>query len=98
MARLHLALNDGFTGDTVVVRLDGREIYRKGGVKTDLRISRADGAEADAPDGEATLEVEARGRTASVRVDAAARPHVGIDMTPDGEPRIRQQAEPFAYL
>lgn len=100
MAQLHIALNDGFAGDAVAIRLDGREVYNKAGVKTDLRISRADAVDADAAEGgaEIEVEVEVRGHAARTRVDPKVTPYVGVDLGPDGQPRFRQQAEPFAYL
>jgi hypothetical protein len=98
MTQLHIALNDGFAGDQVAVRVDGREVYRKAGVKTDLRISRADAVDTEAADGGADVEIEARGKVSRVRVDPKATPYLGVDLGPDGQPRFRQQAEPFAYL
>ena len=98
MTQLHIALNDGFAGDQVAVRVDGREVYRKAGVKTDLRISRADAVDTEAADGGADVEIEARGKVSRVRIDPKATPYLGVDLGPDGQPRFRQQAEPFAYL
>ena len=98
MAQLHIALHDGFSGDTVAVRVNGREVYHKDGVRTDLRISRADGFDVEAPEGPATVEVEARSVTASAEVDPARTPNVAIDLGEDGRPRFKTSSEPFAYL
>jgi hypothetical protein len=98
MATLHIALHDGFAGDTVAIGLDGREVYSKAGVRTDLRISRADSVDVEAPDGQATVEVRARGRTAAATVDPSRTPYVAVDLGPDGQPGIRATTEPFAYL
>jgi len=96
MSTLHVALQDGFAGDEVAIRVDGREVWRKAGVKTDIRISRADAAEVEAPSG-AAVEIEARGRTAAVRADPAT-PHLGVSLDREGRPQMRLSAEPFAYL
>jgi hypothetical protein len=98
MATLHVDLQDGFRGDPVVVRLSGREIYRNGALKTDLRISRADGLEAEAPDAGATIEVDVGGRTASANVDPARTPYLAVNVEADGRPAIKAATEPFAYL
>ena len=98
MTTLHIDLRDGFAGDPVSIRVDGREVYSKTGVKTDLRISRADGLDVEAPRPAATVEVETRGHSASASVDAELTPYLAVDLGPDGHPAIRASAEPFAYL
>ncbi len=45
MVLLHIAFQEGFTDDTVVVRVNGREVFRKGSVKTRLQIGYADSFE-----------------------------------------------------
>jgi hypothetical protein len=97
MAALHIALLDGFSGDAVKIRIDGREVYRKEGVKTDLRISRADGIDVDAGSG-ATVEVEARGLEAAASVDPARTPYLAVSLDDTGRPQLRPSTEPFAYL
>ncbi len=68
---VQLALTDGFEGDTVLVRLDGREVARQAGVKTSLLLGLAADLTIDIPDRVATIEVQLleRGITANVRVD-----------------------------
>jgi len=98
MSSLHIALQDGFAGDTVAIQLNGREIYRKDGVKTDLRISRADGIDVEAPDATATVEVQARSFSASASVDPARTPYLAVNLDAEGRPQLRTSTEPFAYL
>lgn len=98
MARLHIALNDGFAGDAVAILVDGREVYNKTGVKTDLRISRADQVDAEAPDAGATIEVRAGGRSATTQADPGATPYLAVDIGPSGQLEIRRSAEPFPML
>lgn len=98
MATLNITLGDGFADDTVAISLDGRQVYAKDHVKTDLRISRADGFETEAPERGATLEVRARGQSASAKVDAGREAYVAVDIDPQGKPEIRQSHEPFPYL
>lgn len=98
MATLHIALQDGFAGDPVAIRLDGREVYRKADVRTDLRISRADGVDVEVPAAGATIEVEARGRTTTAQVLPTRTPYLAVNLEADGRPDLRASAEPFAYL
>ena len=42
MALLHIAFQDGFTDDTVVVLINGGEVFRKEGVNTKLLLGYAD--------------------------------------------------------
>ena len=98
MSTLHIALHDGFAGDAVTIRLAGREVYRKDGVSTDLRISRADGVDAPAPEGATTVEVQARGQSGAADIDAGATPYLAVSLDADGRPRFRASHEPFAYL
>ncbi len=42
MYPLHIALHDGFQRRHVVIVVDGRTVFDRAGVTTDLRISRAD--------------------------------------------------------
>jgi hypothetical protein len=98
MATVHIALQDGFQSDSVAIRVDGREVYNKDGVTTDLRISRADGFDVEAPDAGATVEVRARGISVATAVDPRRAPYVAVDIGSDGRPRMRLSEEPFAYL
>ena len=98
MTKLHIALNDGFADDTVAIRLDGRPVYEKDHVKTDLRISHADGLEAEAPERGATIEVRVRGVSASAQLHPAERPYVAVNIDPQGKLEIRQSDEPFPML
>src|SRR5262245_66386233 len=57
MARLVVHLQDGFAGDTVVVRVNNREVFHKAGVRTKLPLGYADVFETQVPDGSATVEI-----------------------------------------
>ena len=39
---LHIVLREGFRGHTIVIVVDGREVYRRSGVTTDVQTSHAD--------------------------------------------------------
>jgi hypothetical protein len=66
---IHIALEDGFDGDTVAIRVDGVEAYRGEGVTTRTQISHAASAELEVPDGTARLEIDVPTRGAREIVD-----------------------------
>ena len=82
MSQLHLVLEDGFQDDTVVVRVEGRELIRWDGVTTRTQLSHAGDAEVEVPGGRVALEVEVptKGVSDRVEVDAAQTPVVGLSL------------------
>ena len=96
---MHIALHDGFAGTTVVVKVDGREVYRRAGVKTDLRISRADAfdVKAAAPFAEVEIAIEPGGPRAAIRLDLGATPYLAVDLK-EGALRLTPSREPFHYM
>ena len=96
---LHIALQDGFRQNGVTITVDGRTVYDKSGIATDLRISRAD-------------EVDVEGVAAKVRVgvvvspghvtatwdhDAQASPYLAISLE-GGQLRFTASQEAFRYM
>ncbi|HMZ56378.1 MAG TPA: hypothetical protein PLT48_16110 [Nitrospira sp.] len=59
---LCIRLRDGFFNDTVAVRVNGSEVYKKHGVTTDLSISFADAIEFTVEKNVIMLEVSVDGR------------------------------------
>lgn len=99
MTTLHVALADGFLDDAVTVRINGDTVYRKEGLRTDLRISRAGAVDLPVEgEGPARLSVEARGFSTDLDVDPRRTPHVTVDLTPEGRPVLRPSAEPTPML
>jgi len=96
---VHIALRDGFAGQTVTIAVDKREVYRRAEVRTDLRISRADAFDTDVvgPRAEIEVTVEPGGHRAATRVDVAATPYLAIDVK-DGTLRLSPSAERFVYM
>jgi hypothetical protein len=99
MHTLRVDLQEGFDGDTVAVRLNGRELFHKSGVRTRLQIGLAQLVETEIPEGDAIVEVTLEERRLEVKIPlkVAAATYVGISVTGDG--LIHQvSAEPFGYL
>jgi len=96
---LHFALHDGFTGQTVAISAEGREVYRRADVRTDLRISRADAFDVQVAGPRVTVAVavEPGGLHATAEIDVAATPYVAVDLQ-SGAIRIKPSDEPFHYM
>jgi hypothetical protein len=97
---MHIALHDGFTGQTVTIAVDGQQVYRRTGVRTDLRISRADALDVEVSHaGQIRIEVtiEPGNQQASTVVDPSATPNLAVDLTA-GSIHFKASAEPFHYM
>lgn len=84
---LHIALNGGFQGQRVTIAVNGRKVYQRDGLTTDLRISHADAVDVDMQDArqaEVTVTVHPGAGPQSTTVDVEATPHVAIELEADG--------------
>ena len=99
MAVLHIALQEGFTNDTVIVRVNSREVFRKENVKTRLQIGYADSFEMTVEESSVNVEVivPLKNLTATIPVQVSGAAYVGVTIADD---RIAYQIseEPFGYL
>ena len=98
MPLLHVALQEGFGGEPVVVSVNDRELFRKDDVRTRTQIGRADAFELTVPAGDARIEVTARGTTKQIPVSLSSDLYVGVSVTPEGTIVNKQSTEPFGYL
>jgi hypothetical protein len=100
MPRIHIALHDGFRGNHVVITVDGNVVFDRNGVRTDLRISRADAIDVDvaAASVAVAVNVDPGAIAGAVTVDVAATPFLAIDLLDGGKLRFTHSAEPFAYM
>ncbi len=99
MPTLKVDLQEGFTGETVIVRLNQKEVYR-GAPKTRTQIGLADSRSFDLPPQQVTLEVETpqSGVVKSIELGLLHDVNVGICLLPDGAISLSESAEPFGYL
>jgi uncharacterized protein (DUF2345 family) len=99
MHPLHIALHDGFQGQHVRISVNGQSVFDRAGVRTDLRISRADAVDVIAPAQHVRIEatVDPGGVSGATEVDVVATPHVAIDCA-GSSLRFTPSAEPFAYM
>lgn len=96
---LHIALEDGFTGDDVIVRVDGHEVVRPQ-VQTRWQIGLADSFELESDDRSCHVEVEvpARGAATALDVEADDEIWLGVSISADGDLTPRVSPEPFGYV
>jgi hypothetical protein len=99
MVLLHIALQEGFWGDTVIVRVNGEQVFREKDVKTRLQIGLADSVELDVAEGPTQVEVllPSKNLSDSVQLDVSAPTYVGVSIV-DGKITFRISDMPFGYL
>ncbi|MDP8977975.1 MAG: hypothetical protein M3N17_05290 [Actinomycetota bacterium] len=100
MASLHVALQEGFGGEGVVVLVDGREVFSDPDVRTRLQIGLAKSFDVEVAPGRHLVECRLTGRDNPVarHVEVAGPTWVGISLVPDGGARWRVASEPFGYV
>lgn len=98
---IHIALQEGFEGEIVVIRVNGNEVFHKPNVKTRLQIGIADFIEVGIQKGSVNVEVALplRNLSKSIVLQVSTPIYVGVSVTRDDrivytEPR----REPFGYL
>jgi len=98
MGKLVVDLQTGYTGQTVVLRVQGREMFRAA-VHTDLMEGFARSVELEVPNGRFVLEVEVAdtGLRFPVTLDLRGGHYLGISLTDRGLEPILQET-PFGYL
>lgn len=88
--------------DTVVMRVNGKEVFRKPNVETRLQIGRADSYEVsvqeDTADVEVTLPSRDLSKSVRITLDESAPVYLGLSLTPEGEISEQVSREPFGYL
>jgi hypothetical protein len=100
MSTLHLHLREGFVGEPVLVHVDDTLVFDAPDVRTRPQLGLAAMREVDVPGDAIALRVElpARDRTHTVRVNVARTPYVGISVNAAGEVDVVCTAEAFGYV
>lgn len=101
MPLIHIAVQEGFQNDTLVVHLNGAEVYSRSGLKTRMQIGLADSFDLEAAPGPAELRVEVPtrngGETISLEVPPDGELFVGVSIAPDSTITHTSSGEPFRY-
>ena len=95
---LVIDLQEGFDCTPVAITLDGREVFRKEGVRTRMQIGLADRIELDVAPGEHRVQISLpdKGIQAEATVDAAETPYLGVSVEREAL-ILGPAAEPYRY-
>lgn len=98
MADLRIALQDGFEGDTVVVKVNGKEVFKQENIKTKRQIGKAASFEVKVEQGSANVEVSLplKNLSEKIAVKVSGEVHLGISLA-EGKIEHRVSSEPFHY-
>lgn len=98
MTRIRIALQDGFEDETVVINLNGKEVFNQEHVKTKRQIGKACAFEVELDPGPADFEVTLPLRKLSdhIAVEVSDEVYLGISVV-DGRIEHRISTEPFRY-
>lgn len=99
MPTLKVDLQELFSGETVVLRLNGKEVYR-GTPKTRQQIGLAESKLFELPEQHLTLEaaVPLSGLSKSIDIDLSENLYVGVSLSPGEGISLNTSAQPFGYL
>jgi hypothetical protein len=99
MPTLHVALQEGFASDRVVITVNGAEAASRPDVTTRNQIGFAEAVEIDVPAGAAQVHVEVptRGLSESAQVQVEGTTYVGVSIAA-GRLNLQPQREAFRYL
>lgn len=98
MATLTIDLQEGFGGEDVIVRVDGREAARLSGVLTKRMLGYADSLQVEIPEHGATVEVAVPSHDLEQRIEVrpGETPYLGVSLSP-GQLSFLPYARPFGY-
>jgi hypothetical protein len=100
MPPLHVALQEGFSDDEVVVKVNGVQVRTLTGVTTKNQIGYAGALELELPAGETNVEVAipTRGVAEATLVRLNEPVFLGVSVTSHGQLHFHQSHEPFGYV
>jgi hypothetical protein len=99
VATLNIALREGFSGQPVVVRVDGEERFRAGELRTRMQIGLAQEVPVEVDPGRHTVEVVAGDVATSLDVDVSEQAHVGVSLARSQDRfETRVSDRPFGYV
>jgi hypothetical protein len=95
MPKLSIDLQDGFSGDEVIVRVNGKEVDRRSGVRTKRTLGLAQTIHLQVPDGPVTLEVDVPTKGISGRTEVR-HPQLGVSLA-GKDVQFVQSDDEFGY-
>jgi hypothetical protein len=99
MPTLKIDLQEGFTGKSAVLRIDGKEVYR-GTPRTRTQIGLAESRSFDLPRQKVTIQLEIpdSGKSRETVLNLDQDQYLGISLSASGEISFNPSTEPFGYL
>ena len=99
MPLLRIDFQEGFTGDTAVVRINGSEVYRAA-PKTRMQIGLADTRNFDFPPQQLEIEFEMpdTGASETLRLSLDRACYLGVSLDQGKRITFKNSREPFGYL
>jgi hypothetical protein len=100
MNMLHIALQDGFRNDSVIIKVDGRTVFEKSGVTTNLTISYAEAVDVVVSNVTAAVEVSVPSRTQAAQrtVNVLETQYLAVNLSENGVPQLVPSKEMFHYM
>lgn len=98
MVTLAIDFQDGFADDTVVLRVNGEEVFRKEHVSTKLLLGLADSFKTEVEKGPVSVEisVETRDIAETISLDVSVDTYLGVSVV-NGMIEYIISDEPFGY-
>lgn len=99
MSLLHIAFQNGFEDDLVILQIDGREVFQKEGLKTNLLLGYADSIEVQVPEGsvEVKLILPLKNLSEIIELKLSADAYLGLSIHNNKVDYIVSK-KPFGYL
>ncbi|MBD2120273.1 hypothetical protein [Trichocoleus sp. FACHB-262] len=101
MTVLHVALQDGFVNDKVIILVNGEEVFHQSDIKTKFQIGLAKSFEVPVSSGSARIQVQIPSKSLSETVDLEIQEsplYLGVSVTPDRQISLQVSQEPFRYM
>jgi hypothetical protein len=97
MPRLEIDLQEGFQNDTVIIEINGEEIFYRHAIKTNLATSLAAKIPVDKVISPASIEIRVPTRGLSKTIVAELPAYVGVSVV-DNKLEYQQSERPFRYM
>ena len=98
MTAIRIALQDGFEGDTVVVKVNGKQVFKQENIKTKRQIGKAASFEVEVEGGPVNVEVllPLKNLSETIAVKVSGEAYLGVSVVED-KIEHRVSSEPFRY-
>ena len=100
MTLLHIALQEGFVDDDVVIKVNRTKVYQKNMVKTRFQIGLADYVDLDISKKKATITVSlpSKDLSNSIQVDLSSPVYLGVSITMEHQVDFKVSSTPYGYV